>query len=150
VVYNVALRMLNDRDDALDAAQSAFLKAFERLRSFDPSRRFFSWLYRIAVNESSNLRQQRRVHDAVSDELVAPGRDAAQQVATRELEQVVADALQRLPAAQREAVVLRHFAELSYREIAEVLDLPEKTVKSRLFEARRRLADLLVARGVAR
>lgn len=149
VLYNVALRMLDDPDDALDAVQSAFVKAYERLHSFDPGRRFFSWLYRIAVNEALSLRQQRRPRERLSEEFPAPGRDAAQQTADHELERLVQDALQELTPVRRDVVVLRHFAGLSYREISELLDIPEKTVKSRLFDARRRLADLLAARGVS-
>jgi RNA polymerase sigma-70 factor (ECF subfamily) len=150
VVFNLTLRMLNDPDDALDAAQSTFLKAYERLGSFDLTRRFFSWLYRIAVNESSNTRQGRRDSEPLSEDMVAPGRDPAQELAAQELKDAVAKALQQLPAAQRQVVVLRHYAELTYAEIAEVLEIPEKPVKSRLFEARRRLADLLAQRGVVR
>src|SRR5262245_37927861 len=62
VVFTVALRLLGDYEDARDATQNAFIRAYTRLETFDPTRRFFSWIYRIAVNECLNLRRTRRPH----------------------------------------------------------------------------------------
>src|SRR4051794_9117423 len=76
LLYTVALRMLGDREDASDAAQNAFVKAYERLGTFDASRRFFSWIYRILVNECIDLRRDRRVYVDVSDQLPASGTPA--------------------------------------------------------------------------
>lgn len=150
VLYNVTLRMLDDPDDAMGATQSAFVKAYERLASFDPSRRFFSWLYRIALNEALDRRRRRRVRVPLSERIVAPDPDPARMAADHETEWMIRDALRQLSPVRREVVVLRHFAGLSYQEIADALDVPEKTVKSRLFDARRKLAELLMARGVVR
>jgi len=143
VLFTLALRLTGNREDARDATQNAFIRAFEKLDTFDPSRRFFSWLYRIAVNESLNLRRSQRQHDPLD-----AARDAAaattDSVESAEREARVHAALLRLPSEQRAVVVLRHFAELSYEEIGEALHVPVKTVKSRLFMARQRLAPLLV------
>ena len=142
VLFTVALRLLGNADDARDATQNAFVRAYERLDSFDPSRRFFSWIYRIAVNESLNLRRSRRDHEPLPVTLEANGR-ATDGIEARELSERVQAALMTLSPEHREVVVMRHFADLSYEEIAETLDIPAKTVKSRLFSARQRLAPLL-------
>jgi RNA polymerase sigma-70 factor (ECF subfamily) len=142
VLFTVALRLLGNAEDARDATQNAFVRAYRRLDTFDPSRRFFSWIYRIAVNESLNLRRARRPHEPLPATLETPG-GAMDGVEARELSERVQAALMTLSHEQREVVVMRHFADLSYEEIAETLDIPEKTVKSRLFSARQRLAPLL-------
>jgi len=142
-VFNVALRMLRNRQDALDVAQTTFLKAFEHLADYDPAFRFYSWLYRIAINESLNalaLRRPRGELDAdTADERPGPDRNAEGDQALQAIE----DALMVLSTELRTVTVLRHITQLSYLEIAEALGLAEKTVKSRLHSARERLRDHL-------
>jgi len=145
VLFTVALRLLGNAEDARDATQNAFVRAYQRLDTFDPSRRFFSWIYKIAVNESLNLRRTLRAHEPLPPTLETPGSSAMDGVEARELGERVQAALMTLSPEHREVVVMRHFADLSYEEIAETLDIPEKTVKSRLFSARQRLAPLLAA-----
>jgi len=142
VLFTVALRLLGNAEDARDATQNAFVRAYQRLDTFDPSRRFFSWIYRIAVNESLNLRRTQRPHEPLPATLESSG-SVVDGVEARELSERVQAALMTLSHEQREVVVMRHFADLSYEEIADTLDIPEKTVKSRLFSARQRLAPLL-------
>lgn len=144
VLYNLSLRMLGNTDDARDATQIAFLKVWTSLSRFDPSHRFFSWIYRITVNECLNQIARRRRLDPIEDELQLPSReDTSAGVRAREVAELVQQALLRLTPAHREVVILRHLMEMSYDEIAGTLTIPEKTVKSRLFEARRRLCELL-------
>jgi RNA polymerase sigma-70 factor, ECF subfamily len=142
-VFNVALRMLRSRQDAMDVAQTTFLKAFEHLGDYDPAFRFYSWLYRIAINESLNalaLRKPRGDLDAnVPDERPGPDRSAEGEQALKAIE----DALMLISPELRTVTVLRHITQLSYEEIAAALGLPEKTVKSRLHSARERLRELL-------
>jgi RNA polymerase sigma-70 factor (ECF subfamily) len=142
VLFTVALRLLGNPEDARDATQNAFVRAYERLDTFDPSRRFFSWIYRIAVNESLNVRRARRPSEPLPATLETAG-TAIDGVEARELNERVQAALMALSPEHREVVVMRHFADLSYQEIADTLRIPEKTVKSRLFSARQRLAPLL-------
>ena len=144
VLFNAAYRLLGDREEARDAAQSALVKAYEKLASFDPSYRFFSWIYRIVVNEALNTRERRRPSTPLPAD-VAGGSGVEEALAARERSDSVQAALLRLSAEDREVIVLRHFAEQSYAEIGETLGLPEKTVKSRLHEARRRLGRMLGA-----
>jgi RNA polymerase sigma-70 factor (ECF subfamily) len=144
-LYNAAFWVVRRAEDARDVCQTAFLKAAERIDDYDPAFKFFSWLYRIAINEALNLvrahGREAELDDMADVESDAPGPDGrlyAVQRANR-----LQAALMKLPANDRVVITLRHFAELSYAEIAEILEIEEKTVKSRLFEARQRLRSLL-------
>lgn len=141
VLFSVAYRLTGDYEDARDATQNAFIRAFVKLEQFDPAQRFFSWIYRIGVNEALNVKRARRPADPLSDEPVSGGSFEA--VAAHEEHDRVQAALMTLTPEYREVVVLRHFAELSYQEIGEAIGVPEKTVKSRLSTARERLAAVL-------
>jgi RNA polymerase sigma-70 factor (ECF subfamily) len=143
-LFNVAWRMLGDREEARDVVQGAFVKAWEKLGTFDPRYRFFSWIYRIVVNESLNARWRRPTLQPLETDLPSPG-GPAEAVRERELTDCVQKALRRLSGDDRQVIALRHFADLSYAEIGEALGLPEKTVKSRLHEARQRLGRVLRA-----
>ena len=145
-LYNAALRITGNRDDALEATQSAFLGVFDKLGTFDPTHRFFSWVFRAVVNEALDIARARRRF--VDDESVGRGaardrrpRDAS--TPRRRRARACAAHLQRLAIDYRVVLVLRHFHDLSYAEMAETIGIPEKTVKSRLFSARRELRDLL-------
>jgi RNA polymerase sigma-70 factor (ECF subfamily) len=147
-VFNAALRMLRNPDDARDVAQTVFLKVYEHLGDYDSTFKFYSWIYRIAVNESINVLQRRRRHEPiVGDEIdgaVGPeGLVAGQQVGVG-----IQNAIMKLKPDHRSVIVLRHFLDCSYQDMAEILSLPEKTVKSRLFAARQQLAEALGKDGV--
>jgi RNA polymerase sigma-70 factor (ECF subfamily) len=146
VVFTLALRLLGNYEDAKDATQNAFIRAYEKLDTYNPAHRFFSWMYRIGVNESLNLRRARKEHESLAPTLESADR-TGDAVEVRELSERVQAALMELSKEYREVVVMRHFGELSYQEIGEALDIPEKTVKSRLFSARQRLGQLLAADG---
>lgn len=147
-IFNVALRMLRDREEARDATQNAFVKAWQHLDQFDRNRRFFSWLYRIAVNESLNRATRRRKADPLDETLEDRASGPADQAERSEQALLVERAVEQLSDTYREVIVLRHWLDLSYDEIAEALHVPAKTVKSRLFSARVRLAEILASMGV--
>ncbi len=147
-LFNVAWRMLGDREDARDVVQGAFVKAWQNLASFDPRYRFFSWVYRIVVNESLNARSRRRPLEPLVADVAAPG-GPEEALRSRERADGLQAGLLGLGEDDRQVIVLRHFAEMSYAEIAQTLGLPEKTVKSRLHEARRRLGRALAGGGLA-
>jgi RNA polymerase sigma-70 factor (ECF subfamily) len=146
ILFTVALRLVGNAEDARDVTQNALVRAFEHLEQFDPNRRFFSWVYRIAVNESLNFRRSERPHDELPAVLAVDGRQS-DMVASHELDARIHAAIARLSREYREVIVLRHFADLSYQEIGEAIGVPEKTVKSRLFSARQRLGVLLGPSG---
>ena len=156
VVFTVALRMLGDREDARDAAQNTFVKIFEKLDTYRTDHRFFSWMYRILVNECLNARRHRRLQGADGGEDAGadaegsrePGPGDAFEAAERRRD--VRAAILALAAPYREVIVLRHFAALSYDEMGEALGVPARTVKSRLHTARQQLAQLLGAWSIPR
>jgi RNA polymerase sigma-70 factor, ECF subfamily len=143
VLYTVAYRMLGNPDDARDAIQTVFVKAYERLATFDASHRFFSWIYRIAINECLNLIRDRRPEEELTPAFAAAGRPFEAAASHQRRAQVQAALLQLSPD-YRAVIVLRHFAGLSYDEMAAALGVPAKTIKSRLHTARQRLGELLL------
>ncbi|NIP18303.1 MAG: sigma-70 family RNA polymerase sigma factor [Xanthomonadales bacterium] len=147
-VYNAAFRMLGNPDEAADVTQTVFLKAFENLDRFDPKYRFFSWIYRIAVNESINQFNRNKRAEPLADNEASsePGPERA--VESGLINEELQAALMALHEDHRAVIVLRHFTGYSYRQIGEILDIPEKTVKSRLFSARQKMRDRLERRGV--
>lgn len=147
VVFNLARRMCRNDEDARDLTQNVFVKAFEKLDTFDRRNRFFSWIYRIAINESLNHRSRQRRHEALDEDRASERRGPEEQAAAAEENGLVQNALQELSPDHRAAIVLRHFDGLGHRAMSEVLGIPEKTVKSRLHEARARLATILRRNG---
>ena len=142
-VFNAALRMLRNPEDARDVAQTVFLKVFEHLADYDPKYRFYSWIYRIAVNESINVLDRRHRHEPVVGDEVDGRRGAEDEVGSMQIGVRVQRALMSIKPEYRSVIVLKHFLDLSYDDIGQVLGLPEKTVKSRLFTARQLPKDAL-------
>ncbi len=145
-LYNAALWIVRKPEDASDVTQIVFLRVAERLDEYDPKYRFFSWIYRIAVNESLNLLRRSGREDELDEEADFAASESANpesQLAEMQQSRRIRTALMSMAANDRMVLMLRHFSEFSYEEIARILDLPEKTVKSRLFEARQRLRELL-------
>jgi len=142
-VFNVALRMLGNVQDAEDVTQTVFGNAFLELDSYDPKYRFFSWIYRMTVNESLNTIKRRRNVVSLDGSFDVPAPGTISQSAA-EAEDRVGRALLELKPDDRAVVVLKHFVSFSYEEISDVLGVPVKTVKSRLFTARERLRQVLL------
>jgi len=149
-VYNIALRITNDRDAANDCAQEAFIRAYRALHQYDPTLPFGPWLYRITTNASLNHVQRWHARETPVDEL--PERSAeidegpeATAVRREEVAEVVA-AMADLPAAYRAALTLRHMQQLSYQEVADALGIPLGTVKTHLHRARAALKVRIAAR----
>lgn len=146
-VFNAAFRTVGNREDAADLTQVVFLKAFERLSSYKSTYKFFSWLYRIAVNESINFLKARKQLEEIDDAL--PAEEAGGEgTSPEEVDELVGAALQELNVEYRTVIVLCHLQELSYKEASYILDLPESTLKSRLFTARKLLKDILIRKGI--
>ncbi|MCG8536710.1 MAG: RNA polymerase sigma factor RpoE [Pseudomonadales bacterium] len=147
-VLAVIGRFVRDPDEAMDVAQDAFVKAYRALDRFRGDSAFYTWIYRIAVNTAKNhlVSRGRRPPDTdveVGEAEYYSGGEALQDFADPEkqmmrdqLESVVFEALRELPDDLRTAVTLREFDGLSYEEIAEVMDCPVGTVRSRIFRGR--------------
>lgn len=147
-IYNAAFRMLRDTSDAEDVTQTAFMKAFEKLDSYKPEFRFYSWLYRIVINESINVLNGRHYSTELDEERIPDRHTPETRTGQSQLSAAMQDALMDISSDYRAVIVLRHFLECSYHQIGEALDIPEKTVKSRLFTARRLLRDRLADSGL--
>jgi len=140
-VFNVALRMLRHPEDARDAAQTTFLKAYEHLGDFNMQYRFYSWIYRIAINESINHGKQRRSHEGLSQEERDPAAGPEQALGQHQFDSALQTVIMGLSDDYRAVIVLHYTVGCSYEDMASILDIPTKTVKSRLFSARERLKD---------
>jgi RNA polymerase sigma-70 factor (ECF subfamily) len=147
-VFNIALRMLNNADDAADVAQTVFLKAYENLTSYNEQFRFFSWLYKIAVNTSLTVLEQKKRIDLLGDTEVAQDSSVGEAIEASERVEKLEDAILDLRPEYRVVIILRHFHDMSYEEMSQILDIPEKTVKSRLYTARQMLKDSLMKSGL--
>ena len=147
-VYNAAYRMLNSSEDARDVTQTVFLKVIENLDSYDPRYKFFSWIYRIALNESINcLKKQNRL-DPLDREPVSDTIGPEEQTGSEQMSQGMQTALMTIKAEYRTVIVLKHFVDCSYEEIGQILNMPEKKVKSRLYTGRQLLKEALTKNGM--
>ena len=146
-VFNAALRMVRNPEDARDVAQTVFLKVFEHLADYDPNLRFYSWIYRIALNESINALGRLRRCEAITGDEVDQAAGPERQVESEQMMRAIESSLMRIQPDYRAVIVLRHFLHLGYEDIGNILEVPEKTVKSRLYTARQLLRDSLVEDG---
>jgi RNA polymerase sigma-70 factor (ECF subfamily) len=155
-VYGLVAGMLYDSSEAADVTQEVFLRAFRGIGGFREGSSLKTWLYRIAVRQALNHRRWSWRHlrcqcsmDAAESatgraiEFKAPGASPFDEAASREVQQVVRRALQKVARSFRMAVMLRDLEGMSYEEIAEVLDVSVGTVKSRILRGRRALRELL-------
>ena len=144
-VRRVARAVTGDEHDADDAAQEAFLSALDRLETYDRKRPFGPWLMRIASNAAIDLLRRRAVRRAepLDEALTASSRSPARDAEHMELRAALGAALAALPERQRAAVTLFDLEGYAHAEIAEILGVPEGTVRSDVFHARRKLRELL-------
>lgn len=155
-VYSMVYGMVRNREDARDITQDAFVKAYRNLAGFRLESSFYTWLYRIAMNLAiDHTRKRKRREVSGFDETIASkdGDGAIDQIhheespsKALERKQLLArimDSMQKLSEDQREVILLREVEGLSYKEISDVMEIPEGTVMSRLFYARKKLQKLL-------
>lgn len=156
-VYNTCYRLCRDEAEALDLTQTTFLKALEALGRFEARSSFYTWLFRIAVNEALSQRRSQRRRPVVSlDDGLPPARhaladrhDVSRGLEQAELHEQLEHALLQLEPEFRVAVVLKDIEDLDYAAIAEILQVPIGTVKSRIYRGRMLLRDLLAKAGFA-
>ena len=148
-VINVVYRMCGDAGLAEDAAQEAFIRAWQHLASYQPRSPFRNWVYRIAANVALDalraLRREKETVDVDAVPVAAPGPGPEAALIEKERAERVRQAVLALPPASRAVLVLREYEGLSYQEIAYTLDIPMGTVMSRLNYARSRIRESLAA-----
>lgn len=144
-MYRTVSGIVNDSELAKDVTQAGFLKSWEKLNTFNPEYKFYSWLYRIMINEALNMKRSQKNHAVLS--IYRSEEDTPyQELAKKEENNLLLKAIESLPLNSTVVLYLRHFEELSYNEIADILEIEAKTVKSRLYSARILLREKLFDR----
>ena len=158
-VYNLALRMCGNEDDAFDLSQDSFLRAWKSLGSFQFESSFSTWLFRLSSNICLDFLRAKKRRAAVSLTMVSDedeetqldlpdgGPTPEEAALAAEDRQILMQAINSLPADQRQIITLRAINDLSYTQIAEILNIQEGTVKSRLSRARTALRNKLLQNG---
>ena len=146
-IYNLAYRMLGNRTEAEDAAQETFIRAYTRLDTYDPARKFSSWLLAIASHYCVDVLRRRRVNYQSLDDLppmvelaMPPATQPEQVIVRQQAASAVQELLDVLSPDYRTPVILRYWYDMSYREIAETMGVSCGTIKTRLHRARAKLA----------
>lgn len=147
-LLNLVFRMTHNVDDAEDITQAAFIKAYENLKNYNSKYKFYSWIYRITLNEALNFVNRKKRGEVLEGEIISE-EDSPDQVYKRtETEEHIEEALMQMDPKYRTLIILNHFQNYSYTEISEITEIPEKKVKSRLFTARQILKDILIKNGI--
>ena len=154
-LYNTVLRLLDQPEDARDVVQEAFLHAYQSLRSFKGDARFFTWLYRIAVNAAISHKRKKRLVLRLAPTVDGEGgidpldphetNRPGHALEMAEQEKRVHEALARLSSEHRSVLVLKDMDGMKYEEMADVLNVPIGTIRSRLHRARLELREILLA-----
>jgi len=156
-IQGAIYRIMGPEEDARDLCQETLLKAYRALGTFKKEARFSSWLYQIALNVCRDRLRRRKARPQVSlDELmdageIAPagrGPSPLELIEARDLSRAVAAAVESLPQEQREVIVLKEYQGLTFLEIAQALDLPISTVKTRLYRGLSQLRQRLERQGI--
>lgn len=144
--YYLALGMTGSHDDAMDLSQTAFVKAFRAINTFDPSKKFSTWYYQILRNLFLNFLRDNKRHARPFSKSQVPienipdlSNNAEEDVERQEIKDVIWQALNSLKPHEREIIIFKEFQDMSYQDIAEVLNCPIGTVMSRLYTARKSL-----------
>jgi len=143
-LYTAAYRIVEDQDEAEDVLQNAFIKAYENLGTYKKSHKLFSWLYRITLNEALNTIHAKKRFEGLSGDYKSGEKTGDEVFQESELSHALDSALRELKLDYRLVIILNHFHDRSYTEMSYILNIPVKTVKSRLFTARNMLRELLV------
>ena len=147
-IYRLALRFTRDHGTAEDIVQDTFVKAYQKLESFEERSSFKSWLFRIAINTSKNRLRGQGIPDVdIEDVTIAVDSQVESTFEYKETQGFIADEVQKLPDRQRVALTLRVFEDLSFQEIAVIMDCPYDTAKANFRHAVLKLKKVLAAHG---
>ncbi len=148
-VFGLCVGFLRNRADAEDLTHDAFIRAYTNLHRYKLEKKFSTWLFTVASNLCRNRLRYRRYHPVVTlPSHLSSGNDPAHIVASEDRSYAVRQAVDRLPVSYRTPIVLRYYNELSYKEIAEILSMPEGTVKTRIHRGKLLLKENMEKDGV--
>ena len=149
-VFRLAYHFTRNREDAWDLSQEVFIKVYKSLNGFRGDAQFKTWILRITANQCKDYWKKRRLHTVPLSEglLAADSARPNQDLEAEEIGQALSAALQKLPHKHRTAFILREFEEMTYEEMAQVMQCSLGTVMSRLFHARKKLQTILADMGV--
>jgi len=152
-IANLCWRYLGSRDEAEDATQDVFLKAYQALVQWEPKAKFKTWLYRIAINHCLNLLKRRQKvafqtltpggsekNDSILSDPPSREEDGETCLIKRQRQNIIRNLIRELPVNQRHVIILYYYQNLSYKEVAEVLNISINSVESRLYRAKQNLA----------
>lgn len=146
-IYLLVWRMVRNREDALDLSQEVFVKAYKNLKGFRHESNFYTWLYRIAVNLSLNFTRREKFKSFLSlsdlSEKLSSGSSPAEDIERHQLSGLIDRAVMKLPEKQRTVFILRHYEEMSVKEVAELLGKSEGAIKANHYQAIRKLQEYL-------
>ena len=148
-VYNLVYRMIDDHQETEDLAQEIFIRTYASLKKYDINRILFPWLYSIALNVLRNYQKKRKPIQMPAENTISRNRETDEahnpEIMVDRMEQSrhLAAKIQILPDRQREAVVLRYYQDLAFKDIAQILDISLSTAKMRVYRGLEKLADLL-------
>lgn len=145
-IFNMVLKMAGDVETAKDITQDVFVTAFEKMDGFNFKYRFFSWIYRIAINRTLNNLKSKGPTERLNKVEMNIAEDITDQGQERN-RKILQSGLKGLQADYRVLLLLKYYCGLSYKEISEAMKIPERKVKSRLFIAREQLHDIMVGKG---
>lgn len=152
-IFSLAYRLVGDYDEAADMAQEAFLRIYQMLHRYDPEKKFFSWMYRVAQNTCLNALNRRpsnvvpveRAEEYFSDTTAGETAEPEKDYLNREIRRNIDRAIAELPDNYRDIIYLRYIEDLSYQQIADTLSLPVSTIETRLFRGKKLLQQKLVS-----
>ena len=134
--YFIALGFVHNQQDALDISQDAFIRAFRKIKKFDPQKPFFPWFYRLMKNLClDHIKRRQRLKEIP----LAEARVFKVEKQDKEIKEIIWKGIEELPVEQREIIILRYFQQYSYQEIAEITNKPVGTIMSSLFYAKKKL-----------
>jgi RNA polymerase sigma-70 factor (ECF subfamily) len=150
-IYWACRRMLKSHEDADDVVQNVFIKAHHGLMNFNGSSEFYTWLYRIAMNETINFLRAQHVRrtqpiDEMLEEPIATEAEPVEELGRREEKELIAEAIESLPERQKQVFMMRYYDELSYEEIAEILGTSVGGLKANYFHAFKKIEAYIKAR----
>jgi RNA polymerase sigma-70 factor (ECF subfamily) len=143
VIFGMAYKMTGNYEDAKEITQQTFVTVYSKLKLFDPGYKFFSWLYRIGINETLSYLKSKRDHLPVKEEYFIASEIQAARDNAREKEMLIRKAIKDLKDDFRILIVLKYYENFSYEEISALTGVPVKKVRSRLFTARQILKNNL-------